>query len=82
MQTTFDHKPWIPIVGRWALVMTILVLGGYLRFSELNWDEGQWIHPDEGHMRMITAVTTSATAAYAVTSAASDRARSARQLIS
>ena len=25
-----------------------------LRFSGLNWDEGQWIHPDEGHMRAVT----------------------------
>ncbi len=34
----------------------ILLVGGYLRFTGLNWDEGQWIHPDEGHMRMITSV--------------------------
>ncbi|MEE8391406.1 MAG: DUF2298 domain-containing protein, partial [Anaerolineae bacterium] len=24
-----------------------------MRFTGLNWDEGQWIHPDEGHMRII-----------------------------
>ncbi len=33
----------------------ILLVGGYLRFTGLNWDEGKWIHPDEGHMRMITS---------------------------
>jgi len=33
----------------------ILLVAGYLRFTGLNWDEGQWIHPDEGHMRIITS---------------------------
>jgi hypothetical protein len=32
------------------------MVASVLRFTGLNWDEGQWIHPDEGHMRMITAV--------------------------
>ncbi len=48
-------------VSRWAsyvsrvtslLLIVILLVAGYLRFTGLNWDEGQWIHPDEGHMRM------------------------------
>jgi YYY domain-containing protein len=34
----------------------ILFVGAYLRFTGLNWDEGQWIHPDEGHMRTIVSV--------------------------
>ncbi|MDY7078672.1 MAG: glycosyltransferase family 39 protein, partial [Chloroflexota bacterium] len=38
------------------LVIAILLVGAILRFTGLNWDEGQWIHPDEGHMRGITAV--------------------------
>lgn len=29
----------------------ILLVAGYLRFTGLDWDEGQYIHPDEGHMR-------------------------------
>ncbi len=34
-----------------ALLLVILVAAGYLRFTGLHWDEGQYIHPDEGHMR-------------------------------
>jgi YYY domain-containing protein len=37
------------------LLMAILLVGAYLRFTGLDWDEGQWIHPDEGHMRIITS---------------------------
>ncbi|MCJ7737479.1 MAG: DUF2298 domain-containing protein [Anaerolineae bacterium] len=37
------------------LLFCILVVASFLRFSNLNWDEGQWIHPDEGHMRIINA---------------------------
>ncbi len=38
----------------WSLVIlvAILLLASYFRFTGLNWDEGQWIHPDEAHMRM------------------------------
>jgi len=39
-------------LGTALLLASILLVGGYLRFTGLNWDEGQWIHPDEGHMRM------------------------------
>ena len=37
----------------WSLLAlaAILLGAGYLRFTGLNWDEGQYIHPDEGHMR-------------------------------
>ncbi len=41
---------------QWLILAGILLVGGYLRFTNLNWDEGQWIHPDEGHMRIITSV--------------------------
>jgi len=40
---------------RALLLIAVLLLAAGLRFTGLNWDEGQWIHPDEGHMRMITA---------------------------
>jgi hypothetical protein len=36
-------------------LIVILLVAGYLRFTGLNWGEGQWIHPDEGHMRMTLA---------------------------
>ncbi|MFQ6101717.1 MAG: DUF2298 domain-containing protein [Anaerolineae bacterium] len=38
----------------WSLVLliAILLMASYFRFTGLNWDEGQWIHPDEAHMRM------------------------------
>jgi len=36
------------------VVAVLLVTAAILRFSGLNWDEGQWIHPDEGHMRAVT----------------------------
>jgi hypothetical protein len=45
----------IPARVRIPLLAAILLLAAVLRFTGLNWDEGQWIHPDEGHMRMITA---------------------------
>ncbi|MHB1319301.1 MAG: ArnT family glycosyltransferase [Anaerolineae bacterium] len=41
-------------IRRWAPVVLILIVAGLLRFTGLNWDLAQWIHPDEGHMRMIT----------------------------
>jgi len=44
-----------PPVSR-LLLLAILLVAACLRFTGLNWDEGQWIHPDEGHMRIITSV--------------------------
>ena len=43
-------------LGAALLLAAILMVGGYLRLTGLNWDEGQWIHPDEGHMRTIMSV--------------------------
>ena len=43
-------------VGRMVLLALILLAGAYVRFAHLNWDEGQWIHPDEGHMRSIVSI--------------------------
>ncbi|MFO7742443.1 MAG: DUF2298 domain-containing protein [Anaerolineae bacterium] len=42
-----------PRLGRWSAGVLILILlaATYLRFTGLGWDEGQYIHPDEGHMR-------------------------------
>ena len=44
------------VVARQVLVVFILLSAGTLRFTGLNWDLAQWIHPDEGHMRAITGV--------------------------
>jgi YYY domain-containing protein len=49
------RHPRALVAGRWVLLAAILLVGGYLRFTGLNWDEGQWIHPDEGHMRGVTS---------------------------
>ncbi|MFL7792595.1 MAG: ArnT family glycosyltransferase, partial [Anaerolineae bacterium] len=43
-----EHKWWaIP------LLIVILVIGGYLRFTHLDWDDYKWIHPDESHMQQM-----------------------------
>jgi len=34
-----------------TILAIILLVGGYFRFTNLNWDEGLWIHPDEAHMQ-------------------------------
>lgn len=38
---------------RLLLVAVILVVAALLRFTGMNWDQAQWIHPDEGHMRAV-----------------------------
>jgi 4-amino-4-deoxy-L-arabinose transferase-like glycosyltransferase len=43
-------------IAVWSILCSVLLVAGYLRLTGLNWDEGQWIHPDEGHMRIITSV--------------------------
>ena len=49
---TFDAG-WTPLF-RWSLVGAVLIVAALLRFTGLNWDLAQWIHPDEGHMRTVT----------------------------
>src|SRR4030042_5413900 len=34
------------VAGHWLLV-TIFFFGGFLRFYNLNWDQGHFFHPDE-----------------------------------
>jgi 4-amino-4-deoxy-L-arabinose transferase-like glycosyltransferase len=55
-QTKHAPRRWSLVIGRYALLAAILLVGAYLRLTGLNWDEGQWIHPDEGHMRIISSV--------------------------
>ena len=38
-------------IVRTLVLLAIIVLASVFRFTGLNWDEGQYIHPDEGHMR-------------------------------
>jgi hypothetical protein len=33
------------------LLAVILIVGGCLRFTNLDWDNYKWIHPDEAHMQ-------------------------------
>jgi YYY domain-containing protein len=35
------------------IIIAILLLGGYLRLSHLNWDQGAHIHPDERFLTMV-----------------------------
>jgi hypothetical protein len=42
--------------ARWwgsPLLIFALLLGAWLRFTSLNWDNFKWIHPDESHMQQI-----------------------------
>ncbi len=53
MKNWSDH--WKKALVHGGLLALILLTAGYLRLTGLNWDQGQWIHPDEGHMRMVLA---------------------------
>jgi 4-amino-4-deoxy-L-arabinose transferase-like glycosyltransferase len=53
-ETDSRPTPRFDAIARWAIVLLILLMAGVLRFSGLNWDLAQWIHPDEGHMRAVT----------------------------
>jgi YYY domain-containing protein len=57
MQTVLQRssKHWSSAIGRWTLIGTILLVGAFFRFTNLNWDEGLWIHPDEAHMQSIAS---------------------------
>src|SRR5215208_4644940 len=37
----------------WALLALILVVGAYFRFTGVNWDGGQHLHPDERFLTMV-----------------------------
>ncbi len=37
------------------LLVAILAVSGWLRFTGLKWDEGQQLHPDERFLMMVTA---------------------------
>jgi hypothetical protein len=50
-----EARPRLRGLDRILLLAGILLSAAALRLTGLNWDEGQWIHPDEGHLRMITA---------------------------
>jgi len=49
----------IPIQSRgradvFLLLSAVLLLAAYLRFMNVNWDEGEHLHPDERYMTMVT----------------------------
>jgi YYY domain-containing protein len=43
-----DERWWMPLV-----LVVVLMVGGYLRFTNLKWDNYKWIHPDETHMQQM-----------------------------
>jgi len=59
MSTTQDHHRHSragqrrPALEAAAFALIVLI-AGIFRFTGLNWDRAQWIHPDEGHMRAVT----------------------------
>jgi len=48
------------ISTRWSYLglVIVLIIGAYFRFTGLNWDDGQYLHPDE---RFMTSVASSIT---------------------
>ncbi len=42
-----------PAIYLWLLAI-ILLVGGVLRFTGVDWDEGQHLHPDERYLTMVT----------------------------
>jgi len=54
MDAKQKNERWKASVSLGVLIV-ILLGGGYLRFTNLNWDEGEWIHPDEAHMQQTLA---------------------------
>ncbi len=38
----------------WLLLLAVLLLGAYFRFLNVDWDEGEHLHPDERYMTMVT----------------------------
>jgi len=50
LRDTNHISRFTPYVSLLILTATLFV-GGYFRLTNLNWDEGLWIHPDEAHMQ-------------------------------
>jgi len=45
-----EQQPWVS----WWLLIIILLVGAVLRFTGIDWDEGQHLHPDERYLTMVT----------------------------
>ncbi len=41
-------------VGVFLSLLAVLLVGGYFRLLNLDWDEGEHLHPDERYMTMVT----------------------------
>lgn len=53
-----SRKRLSKVIRDWGpplMLAVILLLGAFLRLTNLNWDERVWIHPDEAHMRTIAS---------------------------
>ncbi len=56
-QPIVEKKPtaklWHSEAWAYVLLVLILVLGAYFRFTGVDWDEGQHVHPDERFLTMV-----------------------------
>ncbi len=46
----FRNWRWQPLIQPYLLLALIMVMGGALRFTGHNWDEGTMLHPDERYL--------------------------------
>lgn len=53
-----DHSTWKTAIGWRLALIAILLVGAYFRFTGLNWDESQHLHPDERFLTMVESALT------------------------
>lgn len=51
LETRNKRKSFVPDI----LLLLILVIGAYFRFTGLNWDQNQHLHPDERFLTMVAS---------------------------
>jgi YYY domain-containing protein len=50
---SFFGHPVVKAMATILALLAILAVGAHLRFTNLNWDDGKHIHPDETHMQSV-----------------------------
>ena len=53
IRKSFVGHPVVKATATVLALLAILAVGAYLRFTNLNWDDGKHIHPDETHMQSV-----------------------------